>query len=138
MGGATDMTGKKYNRLTGIRRAETHEYTGNKTHWVFRCDCGNYKIAPTYEVRKGHIKSCGCYNLEALSLRSGTHRMTRTRLYHSWQDMKRRCYYEKSNRYYRYGGRGIVVCDEWKDSFETFRDWALANGWEDKLQLDAM
>lgn len=64
------------------------------------------------------------------------HGESNTRLYQSWLNMKARCYYEKGREYGNYGGRGIVVCDEWKNSYITFRDWALANGYNDNLTLD--
>ena len=64
-----------------------------------------------------------------------SHGMSRTRLYRCWQDMKHRCLNENSKDYHRYGGRGICFCDEWKD-FEPFRDWALANGYNNKLTID--
>ena len=60
----------------------------------------------------------------------------KTRLYRIWADMKSRCYYEKNNHYDTYGGRGITVCDEWKNDFVLFRNWALANGYSDELTLD--
>jgi len=50
--------------------------------------------------------------------------------------MKRRCYNPKNKRYKNYGGRGISVCDEWKDQFESFCDWAMSNGYSDELTLD--
>ena len=65
-----------------------------------------------------------------------THEMSKTRLYHTWQHMKDRCYNAHSEFYYNYGGRGISVCKEWKDNFCIFRDWAMANGYTDKLTID--
>ena len=50
--------------------------------------------------------------------------------------MKRRCYKSYSGNYYRYGGRGIRVCDDWKDDFNNFRYWCVFNGWRKGLQLD--
>lgn len=58
-----------------------------------------------------------------------------TRLYRCWKGMRNRCYNPNNPKYYRYGGRGIVVCDEWED-FAVFRDWALANGYNDELSID--
>lgn len=64
------------------------------------------------------------------------HGMSNTKLYERWDSMKSRCYVKNAGNYRRYGGRGITVCDEWKTSFEAFRDWALANGYADNLSLD--
>ena len=50
--------------------------------------------------------------------------------------MKQRCYYEKHMHFKHYGGRGIRVCDEWKDDFQAFYDWALPNGYADNLTID--
>lgn len=52
------------------------------------------------------------------------------RLYGVWRGMLARCYYPPGKFYYRYGGRGISVCDEWLHSFEAFKEWALANGYD--------
>lgn len=59
------------------------------------------------------------------TMHGGTH----TRLYGVWKSMRGRCYYESSDNYYLYGGRGIKICDEWED-FENFRDWAMTNGYD--------
>ena len=64
------------------------------------------------------------------------HGMSNTRLYRAWDSMKSRCYRKTSASYSRYGGRGITICDTWRNSFEAFRDWALANGYADNLSLD--
>ena len=58
------------------------------------------------------------------------------RLYGIWKGMKSRCNNPARKSYADYGGRGITVCDEWAQSFEKFRDWALANGYRDDLTLD--
>jgi len=50
--------------------------------------------------------------------------------------MRSRCYNKKNEKYYRYGGRGVVVCDEWKNDFKSFYDWAIRNGWEPGMQID--
>lgn len=59
-----------------------------------------------------------------------------TRLYRIWYDMRRRCSYEKSINWHLYGGRGIKVCDEWESDFESFRNWAIENGYSESLTLD--
>lgn len=64
------------------------------------------------------------------------HGGTHTRLYNVWCGMKERCKNPKSKRFARYGGRGIKVCDEWENDFAEFREWALNNGYADKLTID--
>lgn len=61
---------------------------------------------------------------------------TRTRLYSIWRHMKQRCYNPDSAEYYLYGGRGICVCPEWKDSYEAFAAWAEDAGYTDELTID--
>lgn len=68
---------------------------------------------------------------ETIGERSKTHGMTSTRLYGVLCSMKDRCLNSKVEHYDRYGGRGISVCQSWRDSFETFRDWAFQNGYDE-------
>ena len=53
-----------------------------------------------------------------------------------WRKIKHRCTNANNDRWGDYGGRGITVCSEWAESFEAFRDWALANGYRDDLTID--
>ena len=53
-----------------------------------------------------------------------------------WQNIKKRCYDIKNPAYKNYGGRGVIMCEEWKNDYQKFLDWSLANGWEQGLQLD--
>ena len=59
-----------------------------------------------------------------------------TQLYSRYTDMKTRCFNPHYKRYADYGGRGVTVCDEWRNSFTRFRDWAVSNGYEDGLSLE--
>jgi hypothetical protein len=63
------------------------------------------------------------------------HGSSQTRLYRIWSHLKGRCHQTNGDAYERYGGRGIAVCDEWAD-FLRFREWALANGYHDRLSID--
>lgn len=99
--------------------------------------CGN--IIKTLKQNTKKTKSCGCISgylkgkastRHGFSTRSITHR-----LYQTWADMKTRCSCETNDRFHRYGGRGIFVCDEWAD-FVSFRNWALSNGYADNLTID--
>ena len=65
-----------------------------------------------------------------------THGHSNTRLAHIWYLMKERCLCETNPAYENYGGRGIKVCDEWLNDFQTFYDWAMANGYSDELSID--
>jgi len=59
-------------------------------------------------------------------------------LYQRWRAMMNRCYNPKYEGYHRYGGRGIRVCDEWKEHPAIFIEWALSNGWKPELEIDRM
>ncbi len=65
-----------------------------------------------------------------------THGMSKTRIYIIWKNIKGRCYRETSTHYHRYGGRGITVCDEWRNSFENFYKWAKNSGYNNQLTID--
>lgn len=65
-----------------------------------------------------------------------THGHSKTKLYGVWLGMKRRCDYRKDKRYQRYGGRGITVCDEWRNDYVTFESWAINNGYKQGLSID--
>lgn len=130
-----DLTGQRFGLLTVIKRSGTQ---GKSSTWLCRCDCGNECTVQGGNLRARHTTSCGCYRREFASKNAKTHGMTKTRLYRLWQRMRERCYLKTKDGYDRYGGRGITVCPEWMDSFEAFRDWAIANGYRDDLTLDRM
>lgn len=132
--------GQKFNRLTVIAY-ETIKYKhSTRVNWIVRCECGTLKSVSPYRVLNGNTKSCGCfksentiaYNREAKKKHGGRY----DRLYHIWHGMKQRCFCETSREYPNWGGRGIIVCAEWKDDYASFRDWALGNGYEDDLTID--
>lgn len=131
-----DLTGQKFGRLTVIG---LHETETRKTYWVCQCDCGNIKIVRSDSLQNGSIRSCGCLkkeqdkiNLEA----NHKHNMSGTRIYEIWQGMKKRCYNPRDLRYHRYGGRGITVCNEWKNDFKSFYLWAINHGYSENLTID--
>ena len=65
-----------------------------------------------------------------------THGLSRTRIYQEWHSMKSRCYLKTHTSYRKYGAKGVTVCDEWKNNFMAFYEWAMANGYNDSLTLD--
>ena len=76
--------------------------------------------------------------MKAISIgdRTRTHGMTGSRMYMSWSGMKCRCFNKKNPAYNHYGGRGITVCDEWKQDFMNFYNWSIENGYTDELTID--
>lgn len=85
-----------------------------------RCDCGTEKSVSRTSMHIGTSLSCGCWSAERASIVNATHRMTGTPEYIAWSSMKDRCNDPLDKGYYRYGGRGIRVCDEWMESFASF------------------
>ena len=126
-----DITGQTFGRLTAIRFAGRDK--NNKTQWLCICECGNSIICNSNNLQKGNTKSCGCLRDEKIIKASTKHGKANKRLYNIWSLMKNRCK-DKNNK--NYGGRGITVCEEWKNSFEAFYDWAMSNGYDDNLTID--
>lgn len=124
-----DYTGVRFGRLVAVKYIDAG-------HWLCKCDCGNEKIISIQAMRKGYTKSCGCLKEEKKHFGNPTHKLSRTRIYKIWSSMKNRCYLKTHCAYARYGGRGIVVCDEWKDDFMAFYNWAIDNGYNDTLSID--
>lgn len=135
MGKFVDLTGKVFGRATVVRR-NGHSSDGRIT-WKCHCSCGNSFIATGRSLTGGHTKSCGCWRVEFLkSAPTRTHGMSGERLHHTWRHIKDRCLNKNCRNYDMYGGRGISVCSEWKESFEVFRDWAFENGYRDGLSIE--
>jgi hypothetical protein len=113
-----DMSGIVFGRLTVIERVDRK--TKNATRWLCKCDCGKFKEVDRANLVTGAIKSCGCLNTEKRKERTTTHGMSTSRIYHIWAGMISRCYNENVSHYSDYGGRGILVCDEWRADFMNF------------------
>lgn len=137
MARAIDITGQVFNRLTVLNRSGTS--SNGSALWLCRCICGNTKEVSTAHLKGGYIQSCGCLKVEngktqGLSTRKHGARARidpeYARLYSVWRNMIDRCYRKKCSAYENYGGRGIVVCQEWRDSFEVFKEWAINNGYD--------
>jgi len=135
--------GSVFYRLTIIKDAGI---LNKRRHWLCQCSCGSPpKTIGQSNLRSGHTKSCGCLEKEnrrrlwasRVTHGSGSRKGKRDRLYYSiWCTMKKRCYNPNHDSYSYYGGRGITVCDEWKNSFELFKIWALNNGYSDTLSIE--
>lgn len=123
-----ELTGQRFSYLTVVEPRGTKN---GHTMWLCRCDCGNEKVISAKHLMSGNIKSCGCMHFKACL----THGKTETRLYHIWCTMKNRCKNPSSPKWYRYGGRGIKVCEEWQ-RFEPFYKWAIEHGYSDELSID--
>lgn len=94
---------------------------GEDHFWVCSCDCGNTSVVRRSHLSNGHTKSCGCSSSRAtMGARSLKHGATRTPEYNVWARMKQRCFDPNYKEFHLYGGRGITVCERWKDSSSNF------------------
>lgn len=116
MGKMKDLTGQKFKRLTVI--CEHGRDKWGQVVWMCKCECGNISYVCGSSLRNGITKSCGCWNIEALSMRV-KHGMSNSGVYNSWGHIINRCYNKQNSRYKYYGGRGIKVCERWKN-FDNF------------------
>lgn len=131
------QVGDVFTRLTVVGVPFYAEFGGQRNqHVVCKCSCGTFVLKVANRV-KGQ-QSCGCLTREMSSARAKRfvrHGETRTRLHRIWAGMLARCNAEYASGYNDYGGRGIAVCKEW-GHYETFRDWALQNGYDDDLTIE--
>lgn len=134
MKNVNDLTGAKFGRLTVVERKWCEKKKRNL--WFCQCECGNSTLVLTSDLLAGKSTSCGCFRKSETSQRRKTHGMSNSRLYRIWNAMKERCQCTTNAQYNDYGGRGIIVCAEWRDSFETFYDWAISNGYAEHLTID--
>jgi hypothetical protein len=134
-----DLTGEKFGSLTALYSTGSNNQ-GNSM-WLCECDCGNAVIVNSQNLKNGHTKSCGCRKSAATVARNkagliGDIPRSQNRIYRIYYGMLSRCHNPKDCHFPGWGGRGITVCDEWKNSFEAFEKWALANGYKAHLTID--
>lgn len=129
-----DLTGKRFGKLTVIKRDGTYEKPCGvkQPTWLCACYCGNTVVVIGTNLRSGRTVSCGCMQREISKEAHTKHGLHGTRLYKVWKGMLGRCYNPKHKAFKNYGGRGITVCDEWRRDFKAFHDWAMANGYDEK------
>ena len=131
-----DYSNKKFGRLTVLYRVENNKF--NQVQWLCKCECGNEKIITANSLRNGTTKSCGCLKKEQdyINIAHIKHNKSNTRLYNIWRHMKYRCNNPNGKRHKFYYDKGIKVCEEWKNSFQVFYNWAINNGYNDNLSID--
>lgn len=125
-----DITNQKFGRLTAIKYLGQDEQCS--AIWLCKCDCGNIIKIDGRNLRRGNTKSCGCLRKEL----NTTHGKSNSKLFNIWTGMKQRCYDEHCKSYKDYGGRGIVVCNDWLNDFQIFHDWAMNNDYQEGLTID--
>lgn len=125
-----DLTGQQIGELYVINKAP-HRYTpcGHKmTLWNCRCKCGKVIQVPTHDITSGHTKHCKKCGMQF----ARKHGDYQTRLYNVYREIKRRCYTPSNHNYPYYGGRGISMCDEWKNDYLSFKQWAISQGYDER------
>lgn len=112
-----ELSGQAFGRLTVVSYIGI---SGHKSMWRCACSCGAEVVIRGTHLTGGRIESCGCLRHELHMKRAVSHGMSKTRPYRIWRDMINRCHYDKYPERHLYGGRGITVCQRWRDSFESF------------------
>lgn len=114
-----NLTGRKFTRHTILGFAGIKN---SMSYWFCECICGRIKKVQAAALQNGMSQSCGCMSREQLIQRLTTHGLTHHPLRKTWTNIKSRCYNRKNTAYPNYGGRGIKVCDRWRESFKNFLD----------------
>ena len=132
-----DLSGQRFGKLNVVEFFHVNKH--GRALWLCKCDCGNTSKVVSSRLATGKTKSCGCYRAEVR--KNGLYvtkrgLSNRHPLYHIWISMKMRCYNENSKGYHNYGGRGIDICEEWRNNFAAFKDWSMANGYNGFLTID--
>lgn len=116
--GFKNIAGAVFGRLTAIEPVGMDK--NRKTLWLCKCECGNEATSPIGSLMSGNTKSCGCGKYAGLSVTLERRKKDAFGIYHvrarnTWHGMIDRCE-NPANKYFKdYGGRGISVCEQWKD-----------------------
>lgn len=131
---AKDETGNRYGRLIVLERVERPiDAKNSQAYWLCRCDCGKIITVSGPNLRRGSVKSCGCYAREQSKIRETKHGYSRTALYRAFRHAKLRCEDEKDPQYNVYGATGIKFCF---DSVADAVAYGYSIGYKDGLTLD--
>lgn len=124
-----NIQGQKFGYLTALFVDSSRK--SDHTYWICQCDCGKTRSLQLHQLTSGKVTSCGCHNHGRVHISQ-----EQKRIYNVYSSMIARCYNPKSISYKYYGNKGIYVCDEWKNSFQCFVQWAFSNGYNDSLSID--
>lgn len=112
-----DMTGLVFERLTVLSHAGFDKH--RNAMWLCACSCGTRVTAGGHRLRRGHTRSCGCLVADTTRTLRTTHGTTANDAspptYNTWVNVTQRCTNPKVKCWANYGGRGITICDRWRD-----------------------
>lgn len=135
-----DITNQVFGSLTAIGFSHV---CNRMAHWKYKCVCGNEVIlranSVSYEAKKytnSQFPSCGCKDKEQKTKHGYRSASNTHPLYMVYMGIMNRCYNPNTPNYAAYGGKGVTICDEWKNNPQAFIDWGLANGWKQGLTID--
>lgn len=128
-----DLRGMVFGKLTVL--CESGRNRSNKVTWWCLCECGELTIVSGDCLKRGHTMSCGCLRKERLLQANTIHGLSKHALHNKWRKIKDRCYNMNNKDFKYYGGKGIVLCNEWS-AFIDFYKWAESNGYKEGLTID--
>ena len=127
-----NIVGKRFGRLLVLEEAGKNKYNNVLVRCI--CDCGNKKVVRFLDLKSNHTKSCGCYSKEMASKKFSTHGLRHTQLYKVWAGIKDRTNPNNHNCKDNYRKLSVQMCEEWRNDFMAFYNWAIENGYkEEKL-----
>jgi hypothetical protein len=129
---------KEMKLIKDVGRLYPYKDSKKKVHFaIYECPiCGRSFLANVGNVNKGSIVSCKCERRKRLVERNFVHGQSGSKLYYVWCAMKSRCYHKANKSFNNYGGRGITVCEEWRNNYKAFYKWSQDNGYAIGLILD--
>lgn len=128
-----NIIGSKFGKITVLNYSHTNK--NKKRCYYCVCECGTYITVINADLKSGNTKSCGCLS-NKYAIRKNKHGGFGTRLFNIHHGIKQRCYNPNYPKYNYYGGKGIIMCPEWKSDFSIFRKWSNENGYNDTLEID--
>ena len=129
-----NLVGKRFGRLVVFEMGPRNKQ--NKIQWLCKCDCGKTTLVCGAKLKNGHTKSCGCLREQNTGKMFTKHNKSMSTIYHVYYGIKGRCYNPKNSVYRYYGGKGVTMCEDWRNDFMAFYNWAIANGYKDGLTID--
>lgn len=137
-----DISQQRFGKLVAIK--EVGKTKRGQAIWLCKCDCGKECTKRADVLKSGCSNSCGCIRKEMgkLTIENAHHgrdakskHVKKDRLYQVWCGMKKRCSRKSHPAFKYYGGRGIKVCDEWKNDYLSFRKWAYLTGYDENAKF---